>query len=220
MTAAKKSRMPKRSWASGRGALGLISLILITSGLLRVGTGSGAAIALEMKARADKMLSSESEMSVDLEDVVNIAPELLALLEDTQAREAVVVKREAELQARAQALALVEASIAEDLQRLEQAEAKLRSTMAAADEAAENDIGRLTAVYENMKPEKASALFQLMEPSFAAGFLGRMRADAAAAIMAGLTPDLAYTVSVVLAGRNADVPREPVPAPPEDVDQK
>ena len=59
--------------------------------------------------------------------------------------------------------------------------------------------------------DQAAALFQLMEPSFAAGFLGRMRADAAAAILAGLEPDLAYSISVVLAGRNANVPREPVP---------
>ena len=50
-----------------------------------------------------------------------------------------------------------------------------------------------------------------MEPSFAAGFLGRMRADVAAAILAGLEPDLAYSISVELAGRNADVPREEIP---------
>jgi flagellar motility protein MotE (MotC chaperone) len=35
-----------------------------------------------------------------------------------------------------------------------------------------------------------------------------MRADAAAAILAGLAPDQAYSISVVLAGRNANVPTE------------
>ena len=92
--------------------------------------------------------------------------------------------------------------------------------MATADKAAENDIGRLTAVYENMKPDQAAALFRLMEPSFAAGFLGRMRPDSAAAILAGLEPDLAYSISVVLAGRNADVPREIVPMAPEEMPSK
>ena len=62
-----------------------------------------------------------------------------------------------------------------------------------------------------MKAEQAAALFEQMEPSFAAGFLGRMRADAAAAILSGLEPELAYSISVVLAGRNADVPREELP---------
>ncbi len=207
------SRMPQRSWASGRGALTVIATILIFSGVLRIGTGSGAAVALEIKEAAEKALSAGMMDEADLEGVVDIAPDLIALLEQTKAREAAVTAREAELRARAQALALIEASIAEDLQRLEEAEAELRATMAAADAAAETDINKLTAVYENMKPDQASQLFQLMEPSFAAGFLGRMRADAAAAILAGLTPDLAYTISVVLAGRNAEVPREPVPPP-------
>jgi flagellar motility protein MotE (MotC chaperone) len=35
-----------------------------------------------------------------------------------------------------------------------------------------------------------------------------MRPDAAAGIMAGLQPQTAYTISVVLAGRNAKVPTE------------
>lgn len=47
-----------------------------------------------------------------------------------------------------------------------------------------------------------------MDPGFAAGFLGRMRPEAAAGIMTGLSPETAYTISVVLAGRNADVPRD------------
>lgn len=216
----RKSRMPRRTWASGRGALTAIALILIASGVLRLGAGSGAAIALEVKEQAEKLMGGAETRKAETDGVVDIAPDLLALLEQTQAREARVTEREAELTARAQTLALVEAAIAEDLQKLEEAEARLRATMAAADQAAENDIGRLTSVYENMKPDQASALFELMEPSFAAGFLGRMRPDAAAAIMAGLSPDLAYSISVVLAGRNADVPREPVPeAPTEAVTQ-
>lgn len=213
MTRAPKhaaSRMPRRTWASGRGVLTVIALLLVMSGLVRLGSGSGAAIALEMKEAAEGLVGGQPKVD-DANGVSDVTPELIALLKSTKAREEAVQQREAELAAREQALALVETSIAEDLQRLEQAEADLRATMAAADQAAENDIGRLTSVYENMKPDQAAALFQLMEPSFAAGFLGRMRADAAAAILAGLTPDLAYTISVVLAGRNADVPREDVP---------
>ncbi|MEO1025838.1 MAG: hypothetical protein AAFX07_09825 [Pseudomonadota bacterium] len=211
MTRTGPTRMPRRTWSSGRGALILVALLLVTSGLIRLGAGPGAAIALEVKETAERLLDSRNETDVETEHVADVTPELLAILKKTKDREAAVELREAELDAREQTLALIEVSIAEDLQRLEQAEADLRATMAAADQAAESDIGRLTAVYENMKPDQASALFQLMEPSFAAGFLGRMRPDAAAAIMAGLNPELAYTISVVLAGRNADVPTEPVP---------
>ncbi|MEO0922550.1 MAG: hypothetical protein AAFY09_07230 [Pseudomonadota bacterium] len=201
-----KAKMPRRSWTSGRGALGVIALLLIASGIIRLSTGAGSAIALEIKEQAEQQMAKASEP-----DIVDIAPDLVALLEKAQTRQRKLDQREAELETRMQALALIEGAVAEDLERLEDAEAKLRATMASADEAAETDIGRLTAVYENMKPAEAAALFQLMEPSFAAGFLGRMRADAAAAILAGLKPDLAYSISVVLAGRNANVPREPVP---------
>jgi flagellar motility protein MotE (MotC chaperone) len=51
-------------------------------------------------------------------------------------------------------------------------------------------------------------LFETMAPDFAAGFLARMRPEAAAAVLSGMTPGAAYTVSVLLAGRNALVPRE------------
>ena len=91
---------------------------------------------------------------------------------------------------------------------LEMAEESLVSTMARASTASENDLTRLTAVYENMKPKEASALFEEMDPEFAAGFLGRMRPDAAASIMTGLNSGKAYAISVILAGRNANAPSE------------
>ncbi len=207
-----KRRMPRRSWTSGRGALTVVALILIGSALVRF-SGTGAAIALELK---DQMQGMEDEIADD-QEVKDLTPDLLKLLAATKEREARVLAREADLEARIQALELIETAVADDLARLEQAEAKLLATMSQADKAAENDIGQLTSVYENMKPDQAAALFQMMEPSFAAGFLARMRADVAAAILAGLEPDLAYSISVVLAGRNADVPREPIPEPMKDM---
>jgi flagellar motility protein MotE (MotC chaperone) len=85
-----------------------------------------------------------------------------------------------------------------------EAEARLRGLMTLAEESAEGDLAQLTSVYENMKPKDASLLFERMSPDFAAGFLGRMRPDAAAAIMSGLPPELGYSISVLLAGRNAE----------------
>jgi flagellar motility protein MotE (MotC chaperone) len=206
-----KRKMPKRAWASGRGALTFVALVLIGSALLRL-SGTGAAIALELKEQIQANTSDEHVVDTEVKD---LAPDLIKLLAETKEREERVADREAELEARIQALTLIEGAVAKDLKRLEVAEETLRATMAQADKAAETDIGQLTAVYENMKPEQAAALFERMEPSFAAGFLGRMRSDSAAAILAGLDPDLAYSISVVLAGRNADVPREIVPDPSE-----
>ncbi len=189
---------PKRH---GRGVLIVVALLLIASAAVRFGIGPGAAIALELTTEA------ETPQIVTNADP-DITPELVELLLEVKNREAQLRERESKVEARMQVLALVETEVAQDIKRLEDAEAKLRSTIAVANEAAESDILRLTAVYENMKSEQAAELFQLMEPSFAAGFLGRMRPDAAASILAGLEAELAYSISVVLAGRNADVPVE------------
>lgn len=192
--------------SAGRSVLFIVALMLVGSALIRVVAGPGAAIARELSQVG-------SADDPDRPEVADITPELLEILDQTRARERALDERTAEIEARMEVLALIEAEVAEELAKLEQAEQALRATMAAADVAAEDDIARLTSVYENMKADQAAALFEKMEPTFAAGFLGRMRADAAAAIMAGLEPDLAYQISVVLAGRNAEVPREPVPDP-------
>lgn len=193
---------PSARQGAGRRVLYVVALILLASAVARFGSGTGAAIARELAP--DEAVPRAAATEED------IAPDLVALLKQVRAREAAVAEREAEIEARMQVLALVESEVKKDIQRLEAAEAGLRATISVANQAAETDIARLTAVYENMKPDQASALFQRMDPSFAAGFLGRMRPDAAAAIMAGLDAELAYSISVVLAGRNADVPVEPI----------
>lgn len=197
MTGKRKRARPAQN------VLAILAMLLVGSAVIRIGSGGGFAFAA----------------NPDTEDVVtrepkgpdsDVTPELLALLESLREREVALQERTLAMEARMQVLKRAEAQIAEDLAQLQEAEAKLRSTIADVNAAAESDIDRLTAVYENMKAEQAADLFSRMEPSFAAGFLGRMRSDSAAAILAGLEPDLAYSISVVLAGRNADLPVEPL----------
>lgn len=191
---------------AGKRVLLVLSILLIVSGMIRLGAGTGAAIALELgDASSDENALQSTEPDAD------ISPELVQLLKDVKQREERLKEREDAVEARMQVLALIEAEVGKDLDQLEQAESNLRATISSANQAAETDIQRLTAVYENMKSEQAAVLFSRMEPSFAAGFLGRMRPDSAAQILAGLEPDLAYSISVVLAGRNADVPTETLP---------
>lgn len=191
-------KAPKRK--SGRGSLFVITGLLLGSGLLRLGDGVGDARA-EAASHPPEPVAEAPQTAPDMADISAV---LLAFSE----REARVAKGEAQLTARMAVLRTAEAQITQRLAELSQAEAALRDTLALADQAAENDLGQLTEVYQNMKPASAAALFEEMSPEFAAGFLGRMRADAAAAIMAGLEPSTAYSISVVLAGRNALVPTE------------
>ena len=188
----KRLKRPRR-----HGTLGIISGLLIASAVIRIGTGPGPALADDSAGLA------EEEMPVTVERA-----ETSALLEAFRARERRIAEQESLLQDRLQALNLAEAEIEEKLVALLAAEEALAATIALAEEASATDLERLTTVYENMKPKEAAELFQEMPPEFAAGFLGMMRPDAAALIMTQLAPETAYSFSVVLAGRNANVPTE------------
>lgn len=191
--------MTRRLGRNGRvPALPMLAAILIASGVLRLGSGTGEALAREV---GDLRLGATNATCEPAEDVS-------AVLAALDMREERLVAQEKQLADRQAALADAERDIAEQLSRLEVAEADLEALLTLSDTAAEDDLARLTSVYENMKPKEAAALFEEMAPKFAAGFLGRMRPEAAARIMAGLKPESAYGISVMLAGRNADLPQQ------------
>ena len=191
----------RRRGTARRGALSVVAMLLVTSGAIRLVAEAGPALAVGAEAEAE-----EAEMATPETCGPEDTP--AALVEALRAREQRVAERETRLADRIQAMAVAEAEITEKLAELEEAEASLAALLALANSAAEDDLNRLTAVYENMKPQDAAALFEEMEPAFSAGFMGRMRPDAAAAIMSNLEAETAYLISVVLAGRNANAPTE------------
>lgn len=208
MTKSSKAKMPKRS---SRSVLMLLAFLLAASGFIRIGSGTGLAVAREVQPLFEKASKNAASSSKSDDGVA----ELLAAL---QLRDQNLVVAERKLTEKATAfeeetarktaeLEKSKAEIAENLKALQQAEEALSATITKAEAASEDDIARLTAVYENMKPKKAALLFEEMAPEFAAGFLGRMQPASAAAILAGLTSQKAYGISVILAGRNAGVPK-------------
>jgi len=180
--------------------LPVIAGLLLASALARIGDA-------QIAAPADPGGAEEAADAPDA-DACTPDPAIADLLAELQARETTLAERAAQIAERMQALRLTEELAAARLAELEAAEAALARTLTLAEEAAEQDVLRLTAVYENMKPKNAAELFSRMAPGFAAGFLGHMRPEAAAAILSGLEPDLAYAISATLAGRNAAAPSE------------
>lgn len=199
----KTTKKPKIK-RPGRGSLMLIAILLIGSALVRVGTEAGQAIARETATESETHQEPVKTAQAECKTSEDMATLLTAL----QTREKKVIQDETHIKDRLQALAVANGEIDKKLAELRKAEEDLKATIALADSAAEDDLIRLTAVYENMKPKDAAALFEEMDPEFAAGFLGRMRPDAAAGVLAGLSPQAAYGISVILAGRNASVPKE------------
>ncbi len=186
------------------GSLLVVAILLLGSAILRLGVQAGTP-----KARD---LPDVVEHEADPENMMGRADptpgELQLLISALKDREQKLNRQEIQLEDRMKALEIAERAIDLKLTELVEAEEKLSATLTVADGASEGDLTRLTDVYQKMKPKDAAALFEEMAPEFAAGFLGRMRPDSAANIMAGLSPKTAYTVSVLLAGRNAWVPKE------------
>jgi len=181
------------------GPMMLIMLCFFASASIRIGT-QGMAIASETPV-SDEIILDTQMACAPLEDQGS----LLAFIKERQMQ---LLQRETEITERREILDIVEKRIATQLAILKAAEAKLASTLAIADSAAENDVARLTEVYEKMKPKNAAQIFETMEMSFAAGFLSRMKPESAAGILSEMPAELAYSVSVIMAGRNARAPTE------------
>ena len=207
-----KSRLRQGSRKS-RNVLIVLAALLVTSGLIRIGSSSGLAIARESDTQ-----SAKAEMQSGTLVPITTSVELEPVVEALRQRESNLNSKEEKLnerisefeQASAQRekkLKEIEMRVGEKLQELKKAEESLSATIVVAETAAEEDLVKLTAVYENMKPKSAAVLFEEMAPEFSAGFLARMRPEAAALVLAGMSAERAYSVSAILAGRNAGVPK-------------
>ncbi len=181
------------------GTITVIVGLFLASGLIR---------AVDIApAFAEEMLPEASHEPMQMASAEPL-PDMPALLKAIQEREAQIAEREAYIDRRMQTLAVAEQRIREQMDALTEAESKLAATLTLADNATEEDVARLTEVYQRMKPAEAAGIFETMDIQFAAGFFSRMRPESSAAIMANLPADLAYSISVVMAGRNANAPRE------------
>lgn len=193
-----KMRVPSEPRKTG--TITVIVGLFLASGLIR---------AVDIApAFAEEMMLDEAPHEATQMASADPAPDMPALLKAIQEREAQIAERAAYIDRRMQTLAVAEQRIREQMDALTAAEAKLAATLSLADNATEEDVARLTEVYQRMKPADAAGIFETMDIQFAAGFFSRMRPESSAAIMANLPSDLAYSISVVMAGRNANAPRE------------
>ncbi|WP_158965215.1 MotE family protein [Chachezhania sediminis] len=213
--AAGRAGKKRRKAATGtrRGALVLLSALLVASALIRIGIEAGPALAEATSSShaADQGASEHGAAGSDNGDGhgdARTADDLAPMIQALQAREHALDSRERQIEDRMKALAIAERSVREKIAAMQEAEARLNSSLAMAEAGAEDDVARLTSVYERMKPKQSAELFSQMDPEFAAGFLARMKPEAAASILAGMEPQTAYTISVVLAGRNARAPAQ------------
>lgn len=177
----------------GRSALLLLAIALMLSGMARIVSAN-----LAVRTPDAQTVAAESNTSEELE----------LLLRAIAQRDAELARRETQVALREQDIRASREAVQRSLAELAEAEARLEERMFESAGASEEDLARLTAIYEGMKPKDAAALFEAMDPGFAAGFLGRMAPDAASAVFSNLAPMTAYAVSATIAGRNAGAATE------------
>jgi len=209
---ARKGSHPRRRQTG----LCLLTLFLGVSGVIRLGNGVGLAYA-ETSKPPSPVAGAAPTGAGTAEPVASgtwatgaTCPAdagALAMLQSLKEREGRLAEQEANAAEKEQSLTLARVAVDQKIADLRTAEAKLASTIAMADQAADKDVSQLVTVYESMKPKDAARLFGEMDPNFAAGFLAKMRPEAAAAILSGLDPQKAYLISVTFAGRNAEAPK-------------
>jgi flagellar motility protein MotE (MotC chaperone) len=201
-TPRRSSEAPRRALPR---ALALVAACFVVSVGLRI-ADPGGAVAEEIRTVAATPAVAQTPLRPTPGCVPPEGTEaLLAAIRD---RESQLSARTRELDAREQVLSVARAKIEEQIVALTDAERRLAETLAIADKAAEQDIARLVAVYEAMKPAPAAQIFATMDIEFAAGFLARMKPEIAGAILAGIPAERAYAISATLAGRNARAPTE------------
>lgn len=174
----------------------IIGLFLLSAGI-RLTAGPLPALARDMPNADFAALSRypERNFSEGAEILDPLLAEIEARKAQLAARETALAQRERDAEALAQ-------DVLAQLAELEAAEMRLERMLAVARTAAETDIAQLVSVYEAMKPKDTARIFSEMTPDFAAGFLARMQPEVAARVIAELEPGKAYSISVVLAGRN------------------
>jgi flagellar motility protein MotE (MotC chaperone) len=188
------SARPARK-AAALGGVALIALCFLASALIRLGD-VGMALAQDAVAALPAAAAGCEPSDPD------------GLLDAIRAREAQLEAEAARIAERQQSLNVAEAKLAEQLAAFETARAGLEATLALAEDAAENDIARMTAVYERMKPGDAARIVGRMDISFASGLVARMKPESAAEVLTAMEPDAAYAITLTIASRNARAPTE------------
>lgn len=179
-------------------ALALLVVCFAASGGLRM-LSAGAALA-ESSGHVEDTQKEHAEMDTGPTESADV------LLRAVQERSAQLDVQERRISERMALLKIAEEEFEIRRKELIEAEEKLSATLAIADNAAEKDLLRLTAVYENMKAKKAAELFDSMDTVFAAGFLIRMAPQSAADVLSAMDKDAAYSASVLMASRNVGAP--------------
>lgn len=133
-------------------------------------------------------------------------PEAVALAEELRDRALRIERYMESIDHRKAELVEAEQSLRQRLAELKSQKGGLQSRRNQATEAIRNDIDRLVAVYDQMKPDEAAAVLTNLPADFAAEILMRVRPEAGARIIASVEPRQAALLTAQMGARSVRKP--------------
>lgn len=130
-------------------------------------------------------------------------PEVASLVERLTIREDRIAKALAELDNRKAEIAAARTALTAELRRLKSNSVGATRSHTSRQRAVDDDITRLVAVYEAMKPKEAAAVLGALPPEFSAELLMRVSPETGARIIAAIEPEKAAVLTTYMGARSA-----------------
>lgn len=130
-------------------------------------------------------------------------PEVVDLVDRLRIRDDRIAKALTELDRRKAEIATARATLEAELRRLKAAGGRSGGSTTARQRAVEDDISRLVAVYEAMKPKEAADVLAALPPNFSAELLMRVNPETGARIIAAIDPEKAAVLTTYMGARSA-----------------
>ncbi len=184
-------------------ALPVIAVCFLASAVLRgevFAQAAGKAFEDKPKEMAAAVTHFDDDKNSDPCGLSSVAKRL-------KEREAEFAEREAKLNEREAKLDVVTERIKKMMAALDKAKASLAKTVSHVEGAQARDIDHLVTMYSSMKPKRAGVLFNEMDVHFASELLVRTKPEAAAYILSNMDADKAFAISVIIAQRNQNAPK-------------
>ncbi|PHQ69954.1 MAG: hypothetical protein COB97_06190 [Paracoccus sp.] len=129
-------------------------------------------------------------------------PEAVALAEELRDRALRIERYMESIEDRKAELAQAEQTLRERLVQLKSQKGGIRARRDTATEAVRDDIQRLVALYDQMKPAEAAAVLTNLPADFAAEILMRVRPETGARIIAAVEPRQAALLTAQMGARS------------------
>lgn len=133
-------------------------------------------------------------------------PEVVNLVEELRIREDRIAKALSELENQKAEITTARTALTAELRRLKAALTGANgstSSRTSRQRAVDDDIMRLVAVYEAMKPKEAAAVLGSLPPDFSAELLMRVNPETGARIIAAIEPEKAAVLTTYMGARSA-----------------